>query len=115
MAARIGYLYESIPGVFDITDQLRAPMKKNLLKTWAVAFREDVLPNLSVERFGCLYSNNNATRPSTPIRLVVGALIIQQYLGLTDDEMVEAMQFDMRVIYALGTGSFEEPPSAIRP
>ena len=110
MAARIGYLYESIPGVFDITDQLRAPMKKNLLKTWAVAFREDVLPNLSVERFECLYSNNNATRPSTPIRLVVGALIIQQYLGLTDDEMVEAMQFDMRVIYALGTGSFEKPP-----
>ena len=70
MAARIGYLYDSLPGTFNIIDQFPAPLRKNLINTWAVAFREDVLPDLNEKPFECLYS---ATRLSTRILLNVAA------------------------------------------
>ena len=56
-----------------------------------------------------LYSNK-ASRPNTPVNVVVGALILKELLGLTDDELVEGLMFDIRYQYALHTTSFEEQP-----
>ena len=94
MAACIGWLYNSNPGAFNIIGQLPAHLLENLKKTWDVAFREQVVPILNLKLFECLYS---ATMPSMPILLNVAALIIQQHLGLTDDEMVEGLH--MRAVY----------------
>lgn len=41
---------------------------------------------------------------------MVGALILKELLGLTDDEVVEGLMFDIRYQYALHTTSFEEQP-----
>ena len=56
-----------------------------------------------------LYSNK-ASRPNTPVNVVVGALILKELLGLTDDEVVEGLMLDIRYQYALHTTSFEEQP-----
>ena len=41
---------------------------------------------------------------------MVGALILKELLGLTDDEVVEGLMLDIRYQYALHTTSFEEQP-----
>lgn len=46
--------------------------------------------------------------------MIVGALILKEALNVTDDEIVEAMAFDIRYQYALHTTSFEEQPISDR-
>lgn len=54
------------------------------------------------------------SRPNTPVNVIVGALILKEALNVTDDEIVEAMAFDIRYQYALHTTSFEEQPISDR-
>ena len=60
-----------------------------------------------------LYSSK-ASRPNTPVNVIVGALILKEALGDSDDELVEALMFDIRYQYALHTTSFEEQPLSDR-
>lgn len=52
--------------------------------------------------------------PDLILRVIVGALILKEALNVTDDEIVEAMAFDIRYQYALHTTSFEEQPMSDR-
>jgi hypothetical protein len=60
-----------------------------------------------------LYSDK-ASRPNTPVNIIVGALILKELLGLTDDEIMETLMFDARFQYALHTTSFKEQPLSDR-
>lgn len=60
-----------------------------------------------------LYSNK-ASRPNTPVNVIIGALILKETLGDSDDELVQALMFDIRYQYALHTTSFEEQPLSNR-
>lgn len=40
--------------------------------------------------------SDKASRPNTPVNVIVGALILKEALGDTDDEMVQALMFDIR-------------------
>lgn len=60
-----------------------------------------------------MYSSK-ASRPNTPVNVIVGALILKEALGNTDDELVEALMFDIRYQYALHTTSLEEQPLSDR-
>lgn len=42
--------------------------------------------------------------------MIIGALILKEIFGLTDEEIVETLPFDIRYQYALHTTSFEEQP-----
>ena len=83
--------------------------QKALEKSWAKVFADDVFPMIDEERFECLYSDK-ASRPNTPVNVIVGALIIKELFDLSDDEVVEDMLLDPRFQYALHTTSFEEQP-----
>ena len=63
--------------------------------------------------FSLLYSKK-ASRLNTAVNVIVGALILKEALNVTDDEIVEAMAFDIRYQYALHTTSFEEQPISDR-
>ena len=63
--------------------------------------------------FSVLYSEK-ASRPNTPVNVIVGALILKEALNVTDDEIVEVRAFDIRYQYALHTTSFEEQPISDR-
>ena len=52
-------------------------------------------PAINEELFSVLYSSK-ASRPNTPVNVIVGALILKEALGDSDDELVEALMFDIR-------------------
>lgn len=78
-------------------------------KSWAKVFSDEIFPAINEERFRVLYSEN-ASRPNTPVNIIVGALIIKELFDLSDDEMVENLMLDIHYQYALRTTSFEEQP-----
>ncbi len=97
----------------DSTFNLTEREKRMLEKSWAKVFAEKIFPAIDETIFSPLYSTK-ASRPNTPINVIVGALIIKEALGDTDDELVEALMFDIRYQYALHTTSFEEQPLSDR-
>lgn len=94
---------------FNLTDR----EKRVLEKSWAKTFADTVFPAIDESIFSVLYSDK-ASRPNTPVNVIVGALILKEALGDTDDELVEALMFDVRYQYALHTTSFKEQPLSDR-
>ena len=88
-------------------------LKKILLKSWAHTFQEYIFPNIKEERFAVLYSDNHATRPNTPVNVIIGLLILKEIFGLPDEELIGSLHFDTRFQYALRTTSFEQQPVSI--
>ena len=66
-------------------------------------------PAIDEEPFSVLYSSN-ASRPNTPVNICIGALIIKEIFGISDDELVENLMLDPRYQYVLHTTSCEEQP-----
>ena len=50
-----------------------------------------------------MYSNNPASRPNTPINFILGAMIIGTIQGLSKEELIESILFDIRYQYTLHT------------
>ncbi len=88
---------------------LTAREQKALEKSWAKIFADEIFPSIDEQRFSVLYSNH-ASRPNTPVNVIVGALIIKELFDYSDDEMVENLMLDLHLQYALHTTSFEEQP-----
>lgn len=99
--------------LIDSTFNLTEREKRMLEKSWAKTFADKVFPAIDENIFSVLYSKK-ASRPNTPVNVIVGALILKEALNVTDDEIVEAMAFDIRYQYALHTTSFEEQPISDR-
>nr|WP_297873568.1 transposase [uncultured Blautia sp.] len=51
--------------------------KKALNKSWAKVFADEIFPAIDEERFSVLYSDK-ASRPDTPVNVIIGALIIKE-------------------------------------
>lgn len=98
-----------IDSMFNLTER----EMKFLKKSWAEVFANQVFPAIDEDIFSVLYSDK-ASRPNTPVNLIIGALILKEALGVTDDELVQALMFDIRYQYALHTTSFEEQPLSDR-
>ena len=64
--------------------------------------------------FAPLYSDKRNSRPNAPVNVIVGALILKELNGLTDDEIIEECEFDFRYQYALHTTSYENQPLSDR-
>lgn len=93
----------------DSFSALTAREQKALEKSWAKIFADEIFPAIDEKRFSVLYSDK-ASRPNTPVNVIVGALIIKELFDYSDDEMVENLMLDFRIQYALHTTSFEEQP-----
>lgn len=88
---------------------LTAREQKALEKSWAKIFADEIFPAIDEKRFSVLYSDK-ASRPNTPVNVIIGALIIKELFDYSDDEMVENLMLDFRIQYALHTTSYEEQP-----
>lgn len=98
----------------DSFELLSERKKQVVLKSWAKGFAEVVFPAIDSEAFKVLYKDCSASRPATPANYVIGALLIKEMFGLTDDETVEMIQCDVRAQYALHSTSLEEQPISDR-
>ena len=85
-----------------------------LEKSWAKAFSDNIFVNIDEMIFAPLYSEKTNSRPNAPVNVIVGALILKELSHLTDDEIREECEFDLRFQYALHTTSFEEQPISDR-
>ena len=98
-----------VDSFFGLTDR----EQRYLNNSWAKAFSDKIFPAINEERFVVLYSDK-ASRPNTPVNVIVGALILKELMHLTDDELMQSLMFDVRYQYALHTTSFEEQPLSDR-
>ena len=87
--------------------------KRFLKNSWAIYFAEHVFPKIDEAPFAVLYSDK-ASRPNTPVNVILGALLLKEYHGLSDDGILNALIFDPRFQVALHTTSFQEQPLSDR-
>ena len=87
--------------------------KRYLEKSWARYFAEHIFPKIDEAPYAVLYSGKDS-RPNTPVNIQIGALIIKEFTGLSDEDMLSALMFDIRFQYALHTTSFLEQPMSDR-
>ncbi len=89
----------------NLTDRER----KALEKSWAKILADEIFSAIDEQRFSVLYSDK-ASRPNTPVNVIIGALIIKELFDYSDDEIVENLMFDLHIQYTLHTTSFAEQP-----
>ena len=70
--------------------------KKALDNSWARIFADEIFPAIDEERFSILYSDK-ASRPNTPVNVIIGALIIKELFDYSDDEIVENLIMQIRM------------------
>lgn len=98
----------------DRFNRLTQREQKFVLNSWAKDFADIVFPVINEERFSVLYSNQEFSRPSSPINVKIGAFMLKEMLHLSDDEMLASICCDVRFQYALHTTSFKEQPVSDR-
>lgn len=88
--------------------------EKFLKRSWANVFAEHVFPHINEERFSVLYSDNIASRPNTPVNIIIGMEILKKLHSLSDYEVLEAVILDYRYQHALRTAGIGEQPVSDR-
>lgn len=79
-----------------------SPRKQaRLAQSWAWHFRERCLPLIDETPFAACYGADNG-RPTVPVRLLIGLLLLQEWFDLPDTQALEAAEFDLRWQTALG-------------
>ena len=63
--------------------------QKILEKSWEKPFSDIIFSNIDEMIFAPLYSDKRNSRPNAPVNVIVGALILKELNGLTDDEIIE--------------------------
>ena len=92
-----------------------SPRKQRILdKSWAKPFSDYIFSNINEMIFAPLYSDKANSRPNAPVNVIVGALILKEFNGLTDDEILEECECDFRYQYALHTTSYDNQPISDR-
>ena len=100
--------------LFDMLAFLSKRKQQMLERSWAQPFSNHVFTKINEHIFAPLYSEKTNSRPNAPINVLVSALILKDFSGLTDEEITEACEFDFRYQYALHTTSFEDQPVSER-
>jgi hypothetical protein len=83
--------------------QLAEGAQRRLRLSWADGFQRHVLPILldKEDEFSHLYDDATG-RPNWSVARLLGLHILQQLEGLTDQQVVDALAFDVRYQHALG-------------
>ena len=100
--------------LFDQLAFLSSRRLDRLKNSWAQTFSDHIFSRIDESVFAQLYSPNANSRPNAPINVLVGALILKEYTGLTDEELVDSCLLDYRFAYALHLTSYDEPPVSER-
>ena len=86
--------------IFDPWDFLTPKRRKMLDNSWPGLFREHILPSIPVHKVA-KYFDETFGRPTKELYAMIGALVLQQTLDLTDEETVRQYAFDTQWHYAL--------------
>ena len=74
---------------------------KRLRSSWADSFRREVLPRINEEPFRPFFKENNG-QPNKSIRLLVAVHLLKERFDLTDEQVIESLEFNTLWHHALG-------------
>jgi hypothetical protein len=97
------------PGLFSFEDELNKKQRDLLKGSKEKWFYHLILRNINEMDFRALYSDK-ASRPNAPVNILVSALILKEFKGLSYDELMESVMFDLRFKTALGLSGIGEVP-----
>ena len=98
-------------GLYDTVEQLPEKQRLRLERSWAGTFYRELFSRIDESLFAELYSDR-ASRPNTPVNVLIGMEVLKSGFGWSDEELYDAFLFDLQVRYALGirdlaSGNFE--------
>ena len=99
----------SQPGLFRFKTELckmQQDVIENSREKW---FYTLILRNINEDSFRLLYSKK-ASRPNVAVNILVSALILKELKGISFDELMESVMFDLRYKIALGLERIDEVP-----
>jgi hypothetical protein len=100
-------------GLFDTFQELPEKLRKRLASSWADAFYRQVFCRIDEAPFAVLYADE-PSRPNTSINMLMGAEILKAGHGWSDEELYDAIQFNLQVRYALGLRDMTTVPFELR-
>ena len=106
------YTYEQL-GFGTELGPLTDKEKDALEKSWAAAFAADIFPFIDERIFIPLYSERKSRR-NVPVNVLAGALLLQEMRGMSDEDLVEAAMFDLRLRTALHITNAVGQPLSLR-
>jgi hypothetical protein len=87
--------------LFSSIDDLPAKQRQRLQASWAASYYDEVFVRIDETVFAVLYSDQ-ASRPNTPINMLVSTEIMKAGFGWSDAELEEQMAYNLQVRYAVG-------------
>ena len=106
------YTYEQL-GFGTELGPLTDKEKDALEKSWAAAFASDIFTYIDEQIFIPLYSERKSRR-NVPVNVLAGALLLQEIRGMSDEDLVEAAMFDLRLRTALHITNAVGQPLSLR-
>lgn len=97
------------PELFSFENELSNKVRKALEGSKEKWFYYLILRNIKETDFKGLYSDK-ASRPNAPVNILVSALILKELKGISYDELMESVMFDLRYKTALGLSDIGEIP-----
>jgi len=98
--------------LLDSTYWMSPGIRAKLEKSWAPVFYENVFLNIDEAPFSVLYSNKG--RPGSPINILLSLEYIKSMKNYSDDELIDAFNFNYLVNYAVGIRTLGEQNLAER-
>jgi len=97
------------PSLFGFENELSNNQRTLLENSKEKWFYKLVFSSINEHDFRALYSDK-ASRPNTPVNILVSALILKEHKGISFDELVESVMFDLRFKTALGLEHIDTMP-----
>jgi hypothetical protein len=86
---------------FNTENQLPKKLRARLRESWAETFYRELFCRIDETPFAPLYSEE-ASRPNSPINVLMGAEILKSGFGWSDEELYDEVCFNLQVRHALG-------------
>jgi len=99
--------------IYDSYQKMPEHIKKLIDKSWAKDFAEYIFPRINEERFSVLFSETGS-RPNTPVNVIVGSLMLKEYFGQSEEELLMSIYCNVLYQYALHLTQMEKPPLSDR-
>lgn len=96
--------FSSIPNMLD-----KNSLKKfNSTKAWHNTFRQQIIERID-EMIFCPLFNDTTGAPNSPIKILVGMMILKEAFGWSDSQLYEQCRFNLLVRSALGLINMTDP------
>ena len=86
---------------FSAENQLPKKLQVRLRESWAETFYRELFCRIDETLFAPLYSEE-ASRPNSPVNVLMGAEILKSGFGWSDEELYDEVCFNLQVRHALG-------------